>query len=76
VDLTSQLAEVQGRIRRDSRVTQPSFSRNRLTPSEIRRQVLDEETLLLEYALGDRRSHLWVVSTAGTVAVPWHQVSR
>jgi CHAT domain-containing protein len=29
---------------------------------EIQQQVLDEETLLLEYALGERRSYLWAVT--------------
>ncbi len=30
--------------------------------AEIRQQILDEETLLLEYALGEKRSFLWLVS--------------
>src|SRR5205085_9728713 len=30
----------------------------------IQQQVLDDQTLLLEYALGDERSYLWVVSRA------------
>lgn len=29
---------------------------------DIQKQVLDEETLLLEYALGDEKSYLWVVT--------------
>lgn len=33
-----------------------------LSLSEIRQQVLDEDTLLLEYSLGQERSHLWVVT--------------
>lgn len=33
-----------------------------LTLAEVRRRVLDPETRLLQYHLGPRRSHLWVVS--------------
>src|SRR5262249_19395059 len=34
-----------------------------LTLKEIQSQVLDDETLLLEYSLGAERSFLWVVSS-------------
>lgn len=34
-----------------------------LSLEAIQKQVLDPETLLLEYALGDDRSHLWLVSS-------------
>lgn len=34
-----------------------------LSLAEIQRQVLDQETILLEYHLGDERSALWVVSS-------------
>lgn len=33
-----------------------------LTVREIQSQVLDEDTLLLEYSLGEQRSYLWVIS--------------
>ncbi|MDY7020570.1 MAG: CHAT domain-containing protein [Cyanobacteriota bacterium] len=33
-----------------------------LTPSEIQKQVLDQDTVLLEYSLGKHRSYLWVVT--------------
>jgi CHAT domain-containing protein/tetratricopeptide (TPR) repeat protein len=33
-----------------------------LSLAEIRRQVLDERTLMLEYSLGDERSYLWAVT--------------
>lgn len=32
---------------------------------EIQQQVLDEDTLLLQYALGEKRSHLWAVTQTG-----------
>ncbi|HEU0179901.1 MAG TPA: CHAT domain-containing protein [Blastocatellia bacterium] len=34
-----------------------------LSLSEIQQQVLDPDTLLLEYALGEERSYVWVVTT-------------
>ncbi|MEW6734059.1 MAG: tetratricopeptide repeat protein [Acidobacteriota bacterium] len=34
-----------------------------LTSSEIQQQVLDDNTLLLEYALGSEQSYLWAVTT-------------
>ena len=33
-----------------------------LTLKEVQRQVLDPDTLLLEYSLGDEHSYLWVIS--------------
>src|SRR6185503_742189 len=33
-----------------------------LSLSQIQQQVLDSDTLLLEYALGDERSYLWAVT--------------
>jgi CHAT domain-containing protein/tetratricopeptide (TPR) repeat protein len=60
--LTEELEQVQGRIREDSpqyaALTQPTP----LNLSEIQSKVLDEDTVLLEYALGVERSYLWAVS--------------
>jgi CHAT domain-containing protein/tetratricopeptide (TPR) repeat protein len=60
--LTVELEEVRGQIRTSSpayaALTQPQPS----TLREIQQQVLDPETLLLEYALGEERSYLWLVS--------------
>lgn len=62
--LTAELQEVQANIRTSSpayaALTQPQPS----TLSEIQQQVLDPETLLLEYALGEKHSHLWLVSNS------------
>ncbi len=56
--------EVQTQIRarspRYAALTQPQP----LTAGEIQRDLLDNDTLLLEYALGGERSFLWVVSTS------------
>ncbi len=42
-------------------MTQPSV----LTAQQIQTNLLDRETLLLEYSLGEERSYLWVVSKEG-----------
>ncbi len=39
-----------------------------LSLKEIQQQVLDEDTLLLEYALGEERSYLWAVTTTAITA--------
>jgi CHAT domain-containing protein/Tfp pilus assembly protein PilF len=61
-DLTNRYEEVQALIRskspRYAALTQPQP----LGLSEIQQQVLDDQTLLLEYSLGDERSYLWAVS--------------
>lgn len=60
--LTMEFEQVQARIRETSpryaALTQPAP----LTLKEIQSGVLDEETLLLEYALGEERSFLWAVT--------------
>jgi len=60
--LTFELEQVGGQIRASSpryaAITMPAP----LSVEEIQQQVLDDDTLLLEYALGDERSYLWVVS--------------
>lgn len=59
--LTRELEQTQAEIRKLSRsyaaLTQPQP----LKPAQIR-QLLDDDTLLLAYALGEKRSYLWVVS--------------
>jgi CHAT domain-containing protein/Tfp pilus assembly protein PilF len=60
--LTTDFQDVQTQIRRNSpryaALTQPVP----LTTIEIQRDLLDSDTVLLEYALGEERSYLWVVS--------------
>jgi CHAT domain-containing protein/Tfp pilus assembly protein PilF len=61
--LLTQYKEVQAEIRAKSpkyaALTQPQP----LGLKEIQEQVLDEETLLLEYVLGEEQSYLWAVTT-------------
>src|SRR5262249_2865471 len=60
--LTSRYQEVQALIRAKSpkyaALTQPVP----LTLEEIEQQVVDKNTLLLEYSLGDKRSYMWAVT--------------
>ncbi|HZF40170.1 MAG TPA: CHAT domain-containing tetratricopeptide repeat protein, partial [Blastocatellia bacterium] len=60
--ITAEYEEVQAQIRarspRYAALTQPQP----LGLAEIQQQALDEDTLLLEYALGEERSYLWLVS--------------
>ncbi len=61
--LKAEYQQAQAEIRRVSpryaALTQPQP----LGLAEIQRQVLDADTLLLEYALGEERSYLWAVTT-------------
>lgn len=60
--LLTQLQEVEAQIKatspRYAALTQP----NPLTVEQIQHELLDSDTLMLEYALGDDRSYLWVVT--------------
>jgi CHAT domain-containing protein len=61
-DLTVQYREVEAEIRtrnpRYAGLTQPQP----LTLAEIQKQLVDPDTLLLEYSLGEERSFLWAVT--------------
>ncbi|HST21176.1 MAG TPA: tetratricopeptide repeat protein, partial [Blastocatellia bacterium] len=61
-DLLAQYQQAQAQIRASSpryaALTQP----RPLTLKEIQQQVLDADTLLLEYSLGKSQSYVWVVS--------------
>ncbi len=61
--LAAQYQQVQTEIRQRSpryaSLTQPQP----LTPVEIQKQILDSETLLLEYSLGNERSYLWALTS-------------
>ncbi|MGH9843441.1 MAG: CHAT domain-containing protein [Blastocatellia bacterium] len=62
--LLARYQEVRSQIRQGiphhAALTQPQP----LSLAEIQQQVLDDDTLLLEYALGDERSYLWAVTPA------------
>ncbi|MFE1745088.1 tetratricopeptide repeat protein [Coleofasciculus sp. H7-2] len=60
--LLEEYRQVQAQIRatspRYAELTQPKP----LTLAEIQQQVLDDDTILLEYSLGEERSYLWAVT--------------
>lgn len=60
--LENEYQQVQGDIRRRSpryaAITQPST----LALREVQQQLLDRDTLLLEYSLGSERSYLWAIT--------------
>jgi CHAT domain-containing protein len=66
--LTADLEQVQSRIRETSpqyaALTQPVP----LTLKAIQTRILDNDTILLEYALGAKRSFLWAVTPASATA--------
>ena len=57
------------RLREQILVTSPRYAALKypqpLNLSEIQQQVLDDNTLLLEYSLGENRSYLWAVTKTG-----------
>ncbi|WP_445302026.1 tetratricopeptide repeat protein [Microcoleus sp. K1-B6] len=63
--LLEQYEQFQTKIRstspRYAALTQPQP----LTLPEIQKQILDENTILLQYSLGQNRSYLWVVTSTG-----------
>lgn len=67
-DLMKQQDDLRARIRSSNpkflELTQPRL----LTPPEIQKQ-LDNDTLLIEFALGDKRSYVWVVSPSSIKGV-------
>ncbi len=64
-ELQVRLDSIENRIRAQSpRYAQLTAART-LTLDDVRRQVLDEETALLEYSLGEERSYLFAVTRGG-----------
>ena len=61
-DLTTEYEQVQGEIRSKSPRYAELTQSQPLGLNEIQQQVLDDQTLLLEYSLGDERSYLWAVT--------------
>ena len=61
--LTSEYEQVEARIRDASPQYDALIQPVPLKLEEIQKQVLDSETVLLEYSLGEQRSFLWAVTT-------------
>ena len=60
--LEVEYARVQGDIRKNSPRYAALVQPEPLKLAELQRQLLDPDTLLLEYALGDERSYVWAVT--------------
>ncbi|MGB3238112.1 MAG: CHAT domain-containing tetratricopeptide repeat protein, partial [Geitlerinemataceae cyanobacterium] len=64
-NLLNQLQTLEGQIR----ATSPRYAELQypqpLTLPEIQQQLLDDDTLLLQYSLGEKVSYLWAVSKTG-----------
>jgi CHAT domain-containing protein/tetratricopeptide (TPR) repeat protein len=61
-ELTTEYQRVQGQIRSSSPRYAALVQPVPLTLREIQQQVMDADTLLLEYALGEKRSFVWAVT--------------
>jgi len=62
VELTREYQELQAEIKADSPRYAALLQPQPLTLPQIQQQVVDEDSLLLEYALGDEHSYLWAVT--------------
>ena len=60
---------VQGRLRTESPRLASLTGPETLSAETVQRQVLDDHSLLVEYALGDERSWLWAVTSSDLVAI-------
>lgn len=60
--LTTEYDQVQSRIRQSSPRYASLVEPAPLSVAEIQKRVLDQDTLLLEYALGEQKSFVWVVA--------------
>ncbi|HKQ73924.1 MAG TPA: CHAT domain-containing protein [Blastocatellia bacterium] len=68
-DLTAKLEEAETQIRTTSPRYAALAQPQPLSVAEIQR-LLDDDTLLLEYALGEKRSYLWAVTTKTVISYP------
>ncbi|HEX5702282.1 MAG TPA: CHAT domain-containing protein [Pyrinomonadaceae bacterium] len=71
--LIKDLQQVETEIRQNSPQYAALMQPRPLTVREIQTQVLDQETVLLEYALGEERSFVWVVTSA---AITSHELAK
>ncbi len=64
-DLESQLESVINQLKRQSPAYTDLKYPEPLTLSQVQQQVLDSDTILLQYALSDKQSYLWLVTKDG-----------
>ena len=69
-NLKAQYEEVKTEIRLESPGYAALAQPRPLTAKEAQQQLLDDDTLLLEYSLADRRSYLWAVTATNLAVYP------
>ncbi len=62
-EIRSDYEQIQSQIRQTSPHYSALIQPKSLILEEVRRDVLDKDSLLLEYHLGENKSYLWIVST-------------
>ena len=63
--LAVELESIENQIRVSNPRYQSLVQTRSLTLSDVQQQILDDDTALLEYSLGDENSYLWVVTREG-----------
>lgn len=69
-DLLSQYQEVEGQLRSRSPAYAALTQPQPLSISQVQRQLLDNDTLLVEYSLGEQRSYLFALTSASLQTYP------
>jgi len=69
-DLSASYEHLQAQIRAQSPAYASLTQPRPLTTKEIQSELLDPDTVLLEYALGEERSYLWIISNTSVDAYP------
>jgi CHAT domain-containing protein/tetratricopeptide (TPR) repeat protein len=67
-EITTRYEEALAQIRANSRRYATLMQPRTLSLSEIQQQLMDADTMLLEYSLGDERSYLWAVTSTSAIA--------
>ncbi|MDJ0590449.1 MAG: CHAT domain-containing protein, partial [Pleurocapsa sp. MO_226.B13] len=68
--LLKEYQELQNEIRKESPKYADLKYPQPLTLEQVQQQILDEDTVLLQYSLGEERSYLWVVTKEGMTSYP------
>jgi CHAT domain-containing protein len=68
--LSASYQQIEARIRRESPAYAALTQPHPLTTREIQRDIVDADTLFLEFSLGEKHSWLWVVSPSSIETVP------
>lgn len=75
-DVIVRLEQVEAELRRQGGRHGGLTAPAKLNASDIQAAILDEDTIVLEYALGDERSYLWIITREKVTAVTLPARSR